>query len=102
MASTSSNLQAVAWLLSGIFGIVCVTAWIAFDVPEKISNLFSGQRPALGSLSYVNLIVSVERHPSGNIDVQLSVELTNTNDFLIKVPIKADSKIHRVLDLRSE
>jgi hypothetical protein len=81
----TANVQATAWILSGIVGIICVLFWIALDIPERITAAIYGQRPALGSLTFVNLIAEIGKHQaSGRVSARLSVEITNTNDFMVK------------------
>jgi len=85
VAKNPANIQAIAWGISGTVGVVCVVLWITLDIPQKITDLVYGRQPALGSLSYVNLIAEIGKHQqSGRIDARVSVEVTNTNDFLVK------------------
>lgn len=39
IAATSANIQAIAWVISGLFGLICIILWIAFDVPQRITDL---------------------------------------------------------------
>jgi hypothetical protein len=95
IATTSGNAQAIAWIISGLVGLICVVLWIALDVPQRITDLISGRAPELGSLTYVNLIAEIGKHQqSGRISAHLSVEVTNTNDFLVKYRASVSSEVN--------
>jgi hypothetical protein len=98
MIGAYPNLQAVAWTLSGLIGLLAVVAWSGFNVSEKIAGGFSSDRPALGSLNYVNLIPGIERKQNGVTHAQLSVELNNGNDFLLKYRATLHSQVNGKAD----
>lgn len=80
----SPNSTAIAWILSGAIGVVGVIGWEMLSVSERLDAVLPFNRPGYGSLPFKDMIVSIERHPSGKTDIQMSVELKNTNDFMLR------------------
>jgi hypothetical protein len=84
-ATAMPSLPAIAWILSGLIGLVGLVAWQLFHVDEKLYGMFAA-RPALGSLSFEEPFVTrISRSiGTGKTDAEISVNLKNSNDFLLK------------------
>jgi hypothetical protein len=95
VASTSANTAAIAWIISGAFGIIGLISWEMFNVVDRLNAMFPVNRPALGSLSYEQFIANVNRNPTtGQTNVQMIVEVQNRNDFLVKYRAKLNGEVN--------
>jgi hypothetical protein len=80
----ASELYLVAWLLSGLVGLIGLAVWLIFRVDERLSNLLS-PRPEIGSLPITGdptLNIEVNR-TTGRNNAELFVDLINKSDRLI-------------------
>jgi hypothetical protein len=93
-AASSANVKAIAWVITGLFGIAGVLSWELLHVSERVEAIFPLQRPALGSLPFVNFISEVDKNPASQINIQMSVELRNTNDFPVKYAAHLDGEVN--------
>lgn len=93
-ATTSSNVKAIAWVISGLFGIAGLVSWELLHVSERVEAVLPVHRPALGSLPFVNFVSEVGKNPAGQIDIQMGVQLRNTNDFLVKFAAHMDGEVN--------
>ncbi|CCB67714.1 hypothetical protein [Hyphomicrobium sp. MC1] len=84
VAETNSNLEAIAWSLSGVTGLIAVFIWIALGAPERLASLF-WPRPALGSLSYQMFENHAAIHGGAETaPMELVVLLNNQNEKLVR------------------
>ena len=80
----TGDLYLVAWLLSGLVGLIALALWLMFNVDERLSNTLS-PRPAIGSLSITGdptFKIEVNR-TTGKNTAELFVDLINKSDRLI-------------------
>jgi hypothetical protein len=88
------TVTAIGWIIAGVFGLVGVAAWEALHLEDKLRDLF-GRRPALGSLTYSNLVVEVHSFPNQSVtNVEVRIDLKNTNDFLVSYNAKIDGEVN--------
>lgn len=76
----TANVEAAAWIVSGLFGLLAFGLWLAFG--KKVADSFD-RRPPLGSLHQVNSIVAFNRFDE-RTDIEIVVQLNNRNDELLK------------------
>lgn len=85
-------LNAIAWILAGILGVVVVVAIQALHLDKRVASLVSRQfvsdQPPIGSLTFSRVRVEVFRNKTtGQTDVKIGFEIENTNDYMIKYDV---------------
>jgi len=84
------TVEAVGWLLGGAFGLMGVAIWEAFSLSDRLRGC-----PALGSLKYSVCVIRIESLPEqGEASVELRVQLSNTNDFLLAYNATIDGDVN--------
>jgi hypothetical protein len=74
---------AIAWMLSGLIGLIGLTSWLVLHIDERLQDLLR-KRPTFGSLPNVNFTVNVARNiTTGKVDAEMAVEIKNVNDFVV-------------------
>src|SRR5260370_187333 len=80
------DLYLVAWLLSGLVGLIALALWLIFNVDERLSNTLS-PRPAIGSLpiSFDPTFKIEVNRTTGKNTVEMVVDLINKSDRMITI-----------------
>ena len=84
--------ELVLLLLAGLSGLAALAALLAFRVEDRLYDLLS-PRPSRGSFVYrATTIRPIQQSVFGGLDLDIIVDLENSNDFLIEY--RADIKVN--------
>lgn len=84
MQVPTSDLHLVAWLLSGVVGLIALALWLIFNVDERLSDVLA-PGPPMGALVVAGdptFKIEVNRATGKNI-AELFVDLINKSDHLL-------------------
>jgi hypothetical protein len=91
----ASDLYLVAWLLSGVVGLIALALWLMFNIDERLSNILF-PRPTIGSLPVAadpTLKIEINR-TTGKNTAELFIDLINKGDRLITTHFKLRATVN--------
>jgi hypothetical protein len=91
----TSELYLVAWLVSGLAGLIGLALWLTFKIDERLSNILS-PRPEIGSLPIMGdptLNIEVNR-TTGKNNAELFVDLINNSHHLLSTRFELKATVN--------
>lgn len=94
LAWSSTKIKAVAWMLSGLIGLLGLALWIALRLDKKL-GAWLNPRPEFASLVYSDFIPNIGIDPKNkSVGVETFVKLDNTNTRSVRYRAKLTGSIN--------